>query len=212
LNTNIIQKKHFRVAIFGSARSKKGDSNWNLIYDLAKRIAQESMDIVTGGGPGLMDAASEGHYSGDSSEEAHSIGLQIRLPKEQRTAHHLDIKKEFSRFSSRLDNFMELANVVVVAPGGIGTILELFYTWQLMQVKMICNIPIILLGEMWIDLVRWIKEWPLKNQLLDKNDVELLYLVDNCEDALVIIRKAYEEFTKGDEKFCLNYDKYKELK
>lgn len=82
MNSNRIKKKHFQVAIFGSARSKKGDSNWNLIYDLAKRIAQERMDIVTGGGPGLMDAASEGHYTGDLREKAHSIGLQIKLPEE----------------------------------------------------------------------------------------------------------------------------------
>jgi len=207
--TNEGIKKHFRVAIFGSAKIEKGDPNWNLIYDLSKKIADEGMDIVTGGGPGLMDAASKGHYAGSKSEEAHSIGLQIKLPKEQRDAQHLDIKKEFSRFSRRLDTFVELSNAVIVAPGGVGTLLELFYIWQLMQVKMICNIPVILLGDMWLDLVRWIKVWPLKNKLLDKKDVDLLFLVNNIEDAIVIVKKAYEEFNKGDECFCLNYDRYK---
>ncbi|MFH0896727.1 MAG: LOG family protein, partial [Candidatus Bathyarchaeota archaeon] len=123
-------KKRFRVVIFGSARLEKGDPNWNLIYDLAKRIAEEDVDIVTGGGPGLMSAASEGHYAGDVGRTIQSIGLQIRLPKEQRDALHLDIRKEFSRFSERLDNFIELANAVIVAPGGVGTMLEFFYTWQ----------------------------------------------------------------------------------
>ena len=188
--------KHFRVVIFGSARIEKGDPNWKLIYDLAKRLAEERIDIVTGGGPGIMNAASEGHYAGDKSHTAHSIGLQIKLPKEQRDAYHLDIKREFSRFSTRLDNFIELANVVVVAPGGVGTLLELFYTWQLIQVKMRRNIPIILLGEMWPEFVHWIKKWPLKNRFLDKKDVDLLFVVDNCEEALVIIKKAYEEFRK----------------
>jgi hypothetical protein len=148
------------------------------------------MDIVTGGGPGLMDAASEGHYTGKVSKKNHSIGLQILLPKEQIDAKHLDIKKEFHRFSSRLDTFIELANAVVVAPGGAGTLLELFYTWQLMQVRMIRHIPIILIGDMWPDLVRWIKKWPLKKGLLNESDVDLLLLVDNIEDALVIIKKA----------------------
>jgi uncharacterized protein (TIGR00730 family) len=178
--------------MFGSARIEPGDPNWYLIYDLAKRIAEEGMDLVTGGGPGLMDAASTGHYAGDVSRKALSIGLQIKLPQEQRDSNHLDIKKDFSRFSTRLDNFMEFANVVVVAPGGVGTLLELFYTWQLMQVKMMRNIPIILIGEMWSDLVRWITNWPLTNNYLEQQDVDLLMLVDNSGDALRIIKKVYQ--------------------
>jgi len=202
-------KKNFRVVIFGSARIKRGDPNWKIVFDLAKRIAEANMNIVTGGGPGLMESASEGHYAGDIGKTLNSIGLQIRLPKEQRDAQHLDIKREFSRFSERLDNFMNLSNVIVVAPGGIGTMLELFYTWQLMQIGHICNIPIILIGDMWPDLVRWIQKWSLKNRLLDQKDIDLLYLVDNCKDASVIIKKAYKEFLKGDKNFCLNYQKYK---
>lgn len=187
-----IVKKRFRVVVYGSARIKRGDLDWNFIYELAKRIAEEDMDIVTGGGPGLMDAASEGHYAGNIGKKTHSIGLQILLPKEQRDAKHLDIKKEFHRFSSRLDTFIELANAVVVAPGGVGTLLELFYTWQLMQVRMIRHIPIILIGDMWPDLVRWIKKWPLKKGFLNESDVDLLFFVDKIEDALVIIKRARE--------------------
>ena len=188
--TNGNKENNFRVVIFGSARIEPGDPNWQLIYDLAKRIAEEGMDLVTGGGPGLMDAASLGHYAGDVSRKALSIGLQIKLHEEQRDSNHLDIKKEFSSFSMRLDNFLELANAVIVAPGGVGTLLELFYTWQLMQVKMIHDIPIILFGDMWSDLVRWIKKWPLKNSFLTQADVNLLFLVDNCEEALDILKKV----------------------
>ncbi len=193
---DVINKKRFRVVIFGSARIEPGDPNWCLIYDLAKRIAEEGMDLVTGGGPGLMDAASVGHYAGDINHKAQSIGLQIKLPKEQRDSGHIDIIKDFSRFSTRLDNFMELANAVVVAPGGIGTLLELFYTWQLMQVNMISHIPIILLGDMWLDLVLWIKKWLLKNKFLDQKDVDLLHLVEKYEDALDIIKKEYMRNSK----------------
>lgn len=189
-------KKCFCVGIFGSARIEKEDSNWKLIYDLAKRIAEEGMDIVTGGGPGLMSAASEGHYAGDISKNVQSIGLQIKLPKEQRDAYHLDIRKEFSRFSERLDNFIELANAVVVAPGGVGTLLEFLYTWQLMQVKMIRDIPIILLGDMWPDFVHWIRKWSLENRFLEQEDIDLLYLVNDIEGALIIIKKANEKFKK----------------
>lgn len=187
-------KKRFRVVIFGSARLEKEDPNWNLIYDLAKRIAEEDMDVVTGGGPGLMNAASEGHYAGDINKNAQSIGLQILLPKRQREAEHLDILKEFSRFSERLDNFIELANAVVVAPGGVGTMLEFFYTWQLMQVKMIHNIPIILLGEMWSDFAKWMSKHLLENRLIEQKDIDLLFLVNNNEDAMILIKKAYEKF------------------
>jgi len=191
---DIHSDKRFRVVIYGSARLEKGDPNWNQIYDLAKKIAEEGLDVVTGGGPGLMSAASEGHYAGDVRNEIQSIGLQIKLPKQQRDALHLDIRKEFPRFSERLDNFIELANAVVVAPGGVGTLLELFYTWQLMQVKMIDNIPIILLGEMWSDFAQWLKNWPLRNEFLEQEDMELLHLVNSNDEALAIIKKLHSEF------------------
>lgn len=190
---NETNKKRFRVVIFGSARIEKGDPTWNLVYDLAKSIAMEGMDLVTGGGPGLMDAASEGHNAGDIRHQANSIGLQIKLPDTQRDAHHIDIMKEFSRFSTRLDNFIELANAVVVAPGGVGTLLELCYTWQLMQVKMISHIPIILIGEIWLDFGLWIKKWALKNKFLDQKDFALLHLVYNYTDALEILKDAFSK-------------------
>ena len=190
-------KKRFRVVIFGSARIERGDPNWNLIYDLAKKIAEEGIDVVTGGGPGLMEAASEGHYAGDIGKNVQSIGLQIKLPKEQRDSLHLDIKKEFYSFSDRLDNFIELANAVIVAPGGVGTMLEFLYTWQLMQVKMIVDIPIILLGDMWLDFIHWIREWPLKNELLKQEDVDMLCLVSDNENALTIIKKVHNKFRES---------------
>jgi uncharacterized protein (TIGR00730 family) len=200
-NKNGIENNHFCVVIFGSARIEPGDPNWHLIYDLAKRIAQEGIHLVTGGGPGLMDAASIGHYAGDINRKAHSIGLKIKLPKEDIVSDHLDIRKDFSHFSTRLDNFMELANVVIVAPGGVGTLLELFYTWQLMQVKMIKHIPIILLGEMWSDFLLWIKKWLLKNKFLEQKDVDLLHLVENNEDAFSIIKQEYMSNSERVHKF-----------
>ena len=154
-----LKNGHFRVAIFGSARIRKGDERYRMVYRLAKKIAAEGMDIITGGGQGLMDAASRGHHAGRKNHTTHSIGLTIKLPQEQEKSFHLDIKKDFSRFSDRLDHLMALSNVAVVTPGGIGTLLELFYTWQLMQVQHICNTPIILLGKLWPEFLMWMKKW-----------------------------------------------------
>jgi uncharacterized protein (TIGR00730 family) len=146
--TDDLGKNHFRVAIFGSARIGEDDANYRLVFNLAKLIAGEGIDVVTGGGHGLMDAASKGHHFGRGDSLSHSIGLNIRLPFEQTDAEHLDIKKDFTHFSERLDQFMVLSNAIVVAPGGVGTLLELFYSWRLMQLKHICNVPIVLLGQM----------------------------------------------------------------
>jgi len=202
-------KSRFRVAIFGSARIKRGDQRYNLINDLAKEIAKQGMDIVTGGGPGLMDAASRGHHEGRKNKDIYSVGLTIHLPKEQKVSYHLDVKKDFHKFSKRLDNFIHLSNVIVVAPGGIGTLLEMMYAWQLVQVKYSCGIPIILFGKVWEDFIKWIKKGPLKNKFLDKEDLDLLYQAKNCIQAMKIINMAHSEYKKGAKNLCLNIKKYR---
>jgi uncharacterized protein (TIGR00730 family) len=204
-----LRREHFRVVIFGSARIQEDDPWYKLVYNLSKLIASAGWDVVTGGGPGLMDAASKGHHSGRKDSSLHSIGLNIKLPLEQIEAYHLDVKTEFANFSSRLDHFMILSNAVVITPGGVGTLLEFFYTWQLMQVKHICSVPIVLLGEMWLDLAEWIKRWPLQKTFLSSGDFDLLYVTRNCDEAFEVIQKAYEDRRKGGERFCYNYHKYK---
>ncbi|MBU1018025.1 LOG family protein [Patescibacteria group bacterium] len=201
---------HFRVAIFGSARIKENDPRYKQVYSLARRIAAAGFDVVTGGGPGIMEAANKGHKDGRKEERnVHSFGLTIELPKEQMSNKHLDIKKDYTHFSDRLDQFMTLSNVVVVAPGGVGTLLEFFYTWQLIQVKHICNIPIIFMGEMWPDLIKWIEKWPLKKGFLDKGDLNFIFLAEHCSEAMRIIKKTHKEYEKGGVDFCKNYQKYK---
>ncbi|MBT7237632.1 LOG family protein [Candidatus Woesearchaeota archaeon] len=206
-----INKDHFRVAIFGSARIKKGDPRYKQVHLLAKMIAKESMDIVTGGGPGLMDSASKGHHAGRKGKKIHSIGLTIKLPKEQVTGYHLDIRKDFNRFSGRLDKFMELSNAVVVAPGGIGTLLEFFYTWQLIQVKHICEIPVILLGENWQGLLVWIKKEMLRKKLMSKEDFKNIFVIKDNKEAIRLLKKIYED-SLTQEHVCKNFKKYRRLK
>ena len=204
-----LKKERFQVAIFGSARIKRGDSRYKSIYNLAKAIAAEGIDIVTGGGPGLMDAASRGHHAGRKNKKTYIVGLTINLPRGQKESYHLDIKKDFHRFSKRLDNFINLSDAIVVAPGGVGTMLELMYAWQLVQVKHSCSIPIILYGQVWKDFVKWIRKGPLKNEFLSKKDLALLYQTKNCKEAIRLIKMAHEEYKKGSKNICLNIKKYK---
>lgn len=155
-----------------------------------------------------MEAANKGHQEGRKKKKAESFGLNIKLPNEQVANKHLDIQKDFNRFSNRLDYFMKLANVVVVAPGGIGTVLELMYTWQLMQVEHTCHIPIILMGEMWKPLMHWFEEWPLKKKMMSESDMLPIFIANHCREAMKIIRKAHHDFNNKDANFCWNYKKY----
>ena len=117
----------YRVCIFGSARIGEGSSVYRQVEALAAALAKEGVDIVTGGGPGLMEAANKGAKAGASATGlARSFGLPIDLPFETDANSHLDVKSQHRRFSSRLDEFMRLSHAVVVVPGGIGTLLELF--------------------------------------------------------------------------------------
>lgn len=205
-----IDKKRFRIAIFGSARIKPNDPRYKQIYSLAKRIASAGFDVVTGGGPGIMEAANKGHKDGrKKGKHVHSFGLNIMLPEEQSANKHLDIKKDFKRFSARLDYFMDLSNIVVVAPGGVGTLLEFFYTWQLIQVKHVNSIPIIFMGDMWPELIDWIEKWPLKKKLISHKDLNSLFLAKHCSEAIKIIKKAHEDYVNGGNDFCSNFNKYR---
>lgn len=192
-----LDKDDFRVAIFGSARIKPHDDQFKQIFELARRIGKKKYDIVTGGGPGLMEAANAGHEAGDKNHDSDNIGLTIELPWEAEGNKHLEIKQHFNKFSGRLDTFMALSNVVVVTPGGIGTCLELFYTWQLVQVKHLKPIPIILIGEMWEKLIDWVKEYPLQNMLISPGDLEHIYIAENIDEVMEIIEQAHEKQCKG---------------
>ena len=177
---------HFRVTIFGSARIKENDKIYKQVFKLATEIGKHRFDLVTGGGPGLMNAASSGHQAGDSGNHADSIGLTISLPWEVKANKHLEIKKHFNKFSGRLDEFMKLSNVAVIMPGGIGTSLELFYAWQLIQVKHIAPIPVILIGGMWRELIDWVRKWQVKHGLVDKEDLDNIHVVKSNREAQAI--------------------------
>lgn len=188
-----IDPTHFRVSIFGSARIQKEDPTYQQVYDFAKIMADEGIDIVTGGGPGLMEAANAGHAAGDPKNEAQSIGLTVKLPMESRNE-YLEIERHFNKFSNRLDTFVSISHAAVIMLGGIGTCLEFFYVWQLIQVKHIYQMPIILIGEQWEALLDWIIKYPLKSRLLNKADLDMIHVVKTNEDAAEIIKKHYAAY------------------
>lgn len=186
----------FRVSIFGSARIKQQSAQYKQVYDLAYQLSTRGIDIVTGGGPGLMDAANKG--AKDGGQHSRSIGLPIILPFESDANAHLDVKREHRRFSSRLDEFMRISHAVVVTPGGIGTVLELFYTWQLLQVKHINARPILLLGgeEMWPELITWLKKWPLKMGLVEESDFNNIMFCRTIEDVISTLEPELVRFNE----------------
>ena len=192
----ISEDKNFKVAIFGSSRIKEGDLRYRQIRNLAEKLGERGVDIVTGGGPGLMKAASEGHKLGRSDNKTRTIGLSINLPHEQKTNKYVDFEKKFKRFSARLENFMLLSDAIVVAPGGVGTLLEFFYSWQLVQTRKVKTIPIILLGQQWRGMLNWLREFPLRNKMIDKGDINLIQLVKNVEEAMKVIDKTSKKHRK----------------
>lgn len=202
---------HFRVAIFGSSKIEEGDDIYRRVKHLAAVLGEKGIDVITGGGPGLMRAANEGHTMGTaiSGSNAHSVGIGVDLPWNQEFNEGVGYREKVPVFSRRLDEFMLLSNAVIVEPGGLGTLLELFYTWQLVQVHHICDIPIILIGDSWEGLLRWMKEEPLAKGYLENNDFKLAFHVSNSAQAIEIVEEAYKNFKAGGENFCLNYEKYK---
>lgn len=189
----------YRVCIFGSARIGPESRIYHQVEQLAEALAARGVDIVTGGGPGLMEAANRGAKKG--SQGALSFGLHINLPFETDTNQHLDVKSQHKRFSSRLDEFMRITHAVIVVPGGIGTLLEFLYTWQLMQVDHIKPRPLLLLAEddFWTTFLQWIEQWPLKRQLISAKDLASLQVVKTVDDVITVLAGEIEKFRQGEE-------------
>lgn len=193
-----LDSRHFRVCIFGSARIPAGDARYEQTAELARRLALRGIDVVTGGGPGLMEAANRGAWDA-RRRRARSFGLPLDLPSLTEPANpHLHFSSAHKRFSSRLDEFIRLSHGVVVAPGGIGTLLELFYVWQLMQLDAMEPRPVVLLGvDYWGGLLGWVRSVPIEQQLADLRDVDSLHLTDSVDEVLQILGPAHDRFVES---------------
>jgi uncharacterized protein (TIGR00730 family) len=186
--------EHYRVSIFGSARIKRRDPIWQQVYMLAKKLAKMGIDIVTGGGPGLMEAANSGAVEGQIESHARSFGLAIHLPTEENANPFVNKVFRHRTFFSRLHHFVRLSSAFIVMPGGIGTALELFMVWQLVQVKHVTEHPVILVGKMWTGLIDWIRETMVGNGLVSPSDLDTISIVSSSDEAIPIIRASYERF------------------
>jgi len=189
-----METEFYRVCIFGSARIGEDSEIYRQVEALAEALAREGTDIVTGGGPGLMEAANKGAKAG--SHGSWSIGLPIELPFEADANSHLDVKNLHRRFSSRLDEFMRITHAVIVVPGGIGTLLELFYTWQLMQVHHIRPRPFLLFAtdDTWTTFLDWLRAYPLKQNLMSVTDFDFVKVVSSVEEVVQILGPDIQRF------------------
>ncbi len=193
----IEKERFYRVCIFGSARIKPETKEYQEAYELARMLAWEGIDILTGGGPGLMEAANKGAQLGQEEKDSksRSFGLSIELDFEPVPNPHLDVKRHHHKFSSRLDDFMRLSNAVIATPGGIGTLLELYFAWQLIQVKHMSFRPIVLLDRSyWTGLIQWMKDIQLERGLVSEKDFDCISIVDTPEEVYEIISHHHREF------------------
>lgn len=195
--------RFYRTCIFGSARIKPNTGAYDEAFELAHLLARDGIDVLTGGGPGLMEAANKGAKLGreESRAKSLSLGLTIQLEWEPEPNHHLDVKRHHMRFSSRLDDFMRLSQSIIVTPGGIGTVLEVFFTWQLIQVKHMEPRPIVFLGKkFWSGLLEWMRVRPLADGLVSEKDFETIKVVDSPKEAYEIIAAHHAEFRRTHKK------------
>jgi uncharacterized protein (TIGR00730 family) len=188
--------EHYRVSIFGSSRIRHGDPIYEEVKSLSFELARMGVDIVTGGGPGLMEAANSGATEGQVESKARSFGLAIHLPTEEAANPFVDKVFRHRTFFSRLHHFVRLSSAFIVMPGGIGTALELFLVWQLLQVKHMTEHPLILVGTMWGGLIEWIDRTMVQKGLCSPQDLSIVSVVGTSKEAIPIIGASYEQFKR----------------
>jgi uncharacterized protein (TIGR00730 family) len=194
------RRERYSVTIFGSARAKPG----TFAYEETKRVATAltalGCDIITGGGPGLMQAANEGAEA--VSERGKSLGIRVDLPFEQEVNPFVELAFEHRTFFTRLHHFVLASDAFIVAPGGIGTVLETMMIWQLLQVRHLDSTPLILVGGMWPGLIEWARTSMLsfETPLANAGDFDIPRCVTNAEDAIAIIRERHAQWLREGER------------
>lgn len=182
------------VSIFGSARTKPDNKYYKLTEEVAKKIVDHGYGIITGGGPGVMEAGNKGaHLAGGTS-----VGLNIHLPFEQHDNPYIDNDKNinFDYFFVRKVMFVKYSQGFVVMPGGFGTLDELFEAITLIQTNKIDKFPIILVGrDFWSGLIDWVRTTLLDSfQNISAGDIDIIQVVDTAEEVIEILDKFYDEY------------------
>ena len=181
------------VSIFGSARTHYNNKYYKLAEDIAFKLTQKGYGVITGGGPGIMEAGNKGAMKGKGK----SVGINIDLPFEQKPNDYIDADKliTFDHFFIRKVMFMKYAQGFIVLPGGFGTFDELFEAITLIQTHKIGAFPIILVGrKYWEGLVTWINEVMLAEGNISESDLDLFSVVDTSEEAVALIDQFYARY------------------
>ena len=184
------KRERYRVAIFGSARAQPGTFVYGEVKRVAAAFAAMGCDIVTGGGPGLMQAANEGATMAGAPG---SMGIRVELPFEQDVNPFVEQAFEHETFFTRLHHFVIASDAFVVVPGGIGTVLEMLMIWQLLQVRHVRDVPLILVGKMWKGLVDWARAAMLDPRLALANaaDLQIPLCLETADEAIAVVRDLH---------------------
>jgi uncharacterized protein (TIGR00730 family) len=190
------RRNHYRVTIFGSARAKPGTFVYDEVKRVAAALAEMGCDIVTGGGPGLMQAANEGAAA--AAGQGRSFGIRVDLPFEQDVNPFVQEATTHGTFFTRLHHFVLASDAFVVVPGGIGTVLESMMVWQLLQVRHIADTPLIFVGKMWADLVDWAVQHMISSQppLASPEDMTIPHCLATADEAIGLIREHHARWQR----------------
>ena len=193
------KRERFNVCIFGSARVEPGNYYYEEVKKLAQDLARMECNIVTGGGPGLMQAANEGASTVNSCLVDCSMGIRVDLPFEQGANPYVQSQYEHKTFFTRLHHFVLVSDAFVVVPGGIGTTLEALMVWQLLQVRHMKDVPLIFLGEMWEELVDWGRRNMVEEDIIlaSPEDFDIPTCAKTSADIVGIIREAHEHWKQS---------------
>ncbi len=178
------------VSVFGSARTPPDHAYYMLAEEIARKLSDAGFSVISGGGPGVMEAANKGAYFGKSP----SVGLNIQLPHEQTANPYQDISQTFRHFFARKVMFVKFTAAYVVMPGGFGTLDELFEALTLVQTGKITVIPIILVGaKFWEGLIGWVQDRLVGEGMISPEDVGLMRVIDRPEEIIDVIFSHYEK-------------------
>jgi uncharacterized protein (TIGR00730 family) len=182
------------VTIFGSARLEPGSPYYIKCLKVAEHLAKDGFAVISGGGPGIMEAANKGAQKGNGA----SVGLNIELPSEQMPNPFQDVRVEFRYFFVRKLMFVKYAVGYIIFPGGFGTMDELFEALTLIQTKKIRGFPVVLVGkDYWEGLIDWMKQTMLAMGNISPEDLDLMHIVDEPEEVCAIINKRYKDRVGG---------------
>ena len=190
--TERLNQIHPAVSIFGSARTRPDQPYFKLTEEIARLLSDAGFSVISGGGPGIMEAANKGAFYGKSA----SVGLNIQLPHEQSSNQYQNISQTFQHFFARKVMFVKFASAYVVMPGGFGTLDELMEALTLVQTGKTRRIPIILVGsKFWSGMIEWFRTSLLDEKVISPEDMDLIKIIDEPQAIVSAIFKHYE--TRG---------------